>query len=369
MTASDKILQKALVGSNLDSSQWSMVHAGLRDRAFFSAQVQNVRTLSALRQKLAERAAGRLSESEIRRDMRQILAATGYQAPGNGIQDLATKRRLDLVMQTNVQQARGYIQYLEGTQPGALLAFPAQELVRVRQRSMPRNWLARWRKAGGRIIDGNRMVALKTDPIWTAISAFGTPFPPFDFNSGMGLRDIDREEAIKLGIITKDEKPKAPSTPSFNQNLYATVPEIRNDSPEAQMLRDAFGDQVDFRGNEVHWRGELIKEVFNGTRKNMSLGVGYDGTKTSISRALIDNHVVKHIGDNEKRGDSIPLSVADFELLPTLWRTPSRVVDGHGVGRKIVQLDLLDGGTLCLVRDMKTGPKTVYKMKKSPGAA
>jgi hypothetical protein len=39
-------------------------------------------------------------------------------------------------------------------------------------------------QAGGQIF-GGRMIALKSDPIWTAISAFGTPYPPFDYNSGM----------------------------------------------------------------------------------------------------------------------------------------------------------------------------------------
>ena len=34
MTAADKILQKALVGSGMDSRQWSAVQAGLRDRAY-----------------------------------------------------------------------------------------------------------------------------------------------------------------------------------------------------------------------------------------------------------------------------------------------------------------------------------------------
>jgi hypothetical protein len=31
-----------------------------------------------------------------------------------------------------------------------------------------------------------RMIARKDSPIWEALSRFGTPYPPFDFNSGCG---------------------------------------------------------------------------------------------------------------------------------------------------------------------------------------
>ena len=45
MTASEKLLQKRLVTSGLSSNDWDRVAAGLKDRAFWSARVQNVRFL------------------------------------------------------------------------------------------------------------------------------------------------------------------------------------------------------------------------------------------------------------------------------------------------------------------------------------
>ncbi len=230
MTAGEKILQKALVGSSkLDSRQWNSIQAGLRDRAFFSSQVASVRVLHAAREMVAERAGGNLSESEFRREMRKVLGLDGYDAGENRgtIKDLVTKARLDVIQRTNVEQARGYIHHLEATAPGAFAAFPAQERVRVRQRKQPRDWAKRWQDAGGKLYEG-RMIALVDDPIWTAISAFGNPFPPFDFGSGMGVRAVKKSEAVRLGVISADEvRAKAEElrqkpAPGFNANLQAT---------------------------------------------------------------------------------------------------------------------------------------------------
>jgi len=49
------------------------------------------------------------------------------------------------------------------------------------------------------------MVALKSSGIWQALGDFedglGNPYPPFAFNSGMILQDVERDEAVKLGVI------------------------------------------------------------------------------------------------------------------------------------------------------------------------
>ena len=68
------------------------------------------------------------------------------------------------------------------------------------------------------------MIALKTDPIWTKISRFGHPWPPFDFNSGMGVRDVSRADAIRLGVIqAADPPPKMPETKPMNDDLEVRV--------------------------------------------------------------------------------------------------------------------------------------------------
>ena len=53
------------------------------------------------------------------------------------------------------------------------------------------------------------MIALKTDPIWCRISVFGLPYPPFDEYGIMWIRDIDREECLRLGVIYESHKQTA----------------------------------------------------------------------------------------------------------------------------------------------------------------
>ena len=182
MTAAEKILKKARIGSSRNSRDWNLVQAGLRDRAFISSQVESMRILHAARRMVADRAGGQLSASEIRRDLRKVIASTGYRPPEGKegtLQDLYSKRRLDTIIKTNVEQARGYVRHLDGMKPGAFAAFPGQELIRVRERKEKRDWATRWKNAGGQFYNG-RMIALRDDPIWERISVFGNPFPPFD---------------------------------------------------------------------------------------------------------------------------------------------------------------------------------------------
>ena len=375
MTAAEIMLRKALVGSNLDSAQWNLVQAGFRDRAFFSSRVAEIDILAALRDRAAKYAEGGTDLSKIRMTMRDDLRRLGYAPePGdeNTIHDLFSQARLDAIIKTNVAQARGWMQYMEGTTPGAFAAFPAQEFTRIRHSRQPRgDWPQRWAKAGGKTYAG-RMIALKDDPVWERLSVFGNPFPPFDWGSGMGVLGVDRKTAIGLGLVDdaalreKTRKLRDRPAPDFNANLQATLP-VHDDSPEAVRLKEAFGDQVRFDGNVMHWQGELIRGVFEGSLRSAKLGRGYDGRNLSISHAIIKEHVSKHVGENEKDPRNMPLTLADFELIPSMWRKPDRVKPGR-YGRDVLELETFDGGVLNLIVDPTIGIASFWKMK-NPGGA
>lgn len=106
--------------------------------------------------------------------------------------------------------------------------YPALELVRVYDREIPRGerrekgvivddeengWPARWEAAGGELIDG-RMVALKDSDIWQALGdgeggyddTLGNSFAPFAFNSGMDTDEVNREDAVALGLMDDEDE-------------------------------------------------------------------------------------------------------------------------------------------------------------------
>lgn len=369
MRAADYILRKALVAADIPSREWSAVQAGLRNRAFFMSRVTSERILHEARQGVRDRLEKGKSASEVRRDLRGAISLPDRPedpAERGTIRDIYTKRRLDVMIEQNARQAKGYADHLRATTGGALLAFPGYALVRERQSREPRDWDARWRKAaeavGWRGVNRKtaEKVALKTSPIWVKLSAFGNPFPPFDWGSGMGLDDVERERCAALGLVGGGIAEQRPPRLDLNGHLEMAV-SFRDDSAEAGRLRELFGDQVEFRGNAVRWRGELIRDVIAGREKKVSLGVGYNGERTSLSHRFFADHASKHFGENETHGLDAPMTEGDYELLPALWRSPDRVE--HDGRRKTdrLELDMLDGSVLTMFVRRGHGPVTVYK--------
>ena len=384
MTAAERILQKALVASKLNSAEWSGVQAGLRDRAFFSATVEEARILHEARECAAKIADGHLSGSEARVAIRQILAQTGHpdaDKPGeSNLRNLSSRRRLDLIMDQNVRESRGFVRYKEGMSDGALAAFPAQELLRIRSRRNVRDWAKKWHDAGGKFFDG-RMIALKTDPIWTKISRFGHPWPPFDFNSGMGVRDVSRADAIRLGVIKKDDPPpKKPEAKPMNDGLEAALPKGAG-KPFENELREKFGSQVRVDHGMVKFNESLISDMLNGKGVvSATLGKGkynpgllekiedqklkdkISEIGLTVTEQWLTKHGRKHENPSKKATINMPLSKADYDLIPAMWRKPDAVVVHED--RKN-ELDLcmmtLDGNILRLGINYANGHPTTFR--------
>lgn len=224
---------KKLLPTNLSTAELAKLDAAIRRQSLFSAKVTNADFLQQ-----ALDLVGRIVEPtktggapgsymdvpRMREELKGFLQSIGYSAdPGKEgtIEDLSSDQRLNLIAKTNTQMAQGYGQHVQANNPVVLDAFPAQELFRLEGREKPRDWITRWRGAGGKTY-GGRMVALKDDPIWTAISAFGNPYPPFDFNSGMWTRPVSRAEALDLGVVGADRKVK-PTEVAFASGLQAGI--------------------------------------------------------------------------------------------------------------------------------------------------
>jgi hypothetical protein len=242
----------------------------IRERAFFSARTPYAQyladTQSAIQRLIqpdtivlpdgSTRPAGKgesISPSQIRGQMKQQLAALGYaptEAEAGGLKDLSSDRRTNLIISTQLGMARGYGAWRQAQDPTVLDLWPADELYRALDRRIPRDWETRWNDARATLGDDTSategqgddgpFVALKNDPIWAAISAFGNPYPPFDFESGMRVRDVDRDSAIDLGVLAPDDTPE-PARDSFAD---PTLSELPADIPDAlaQVLRLLFSD-------------------------------------------------------------------------------------------------------------------------------
>jgi hypothetical protein len=259
-----KFAAKVIVTGDLTSADWlADVPAALRDRALFSARVTNAQLLQGLRSGVESLLQATTDPATARLEMQRLLQSIGYQpdAKDRGtIKDLSSDARINLQLGHNSQSAQGYGQWSQGQDPGAVDAFPAQELFRLESREEPRDWPTRWNAARGELgnatsaADGRvAMVALKSDPIWERISAFGVPWPPFDFNSRMWVRDVGRREAEELGVIQPGQRAVS-GVERFNRDLQASGRDL--DGATLASLKASFGDQIRIEGDAVVWQGQ-----------------------------------------------------------------------------------------------------------------
>ena len=235
------------------AAELSRLPREVRLPAMFSARMNLVAPLVEMGAQAQGILDGTVSESDARLAIRNALAAAGYEPPmvkgEDNLLDHTSKTRLDLILEMNVRKGRGFAKRVADMDDDALYLFPAQQLVRVRPSRSPRSdWAERFTDAGG-IIRNGKMVALKTDPVWANLSRFGEPFPPFDFGSGMGVADIDRDEAVRLGLLKEDEEltPDPPQMPAFAQGL----PGIEGMPALREAVKTSMQDLASFNGDTL----------------------------------------------------------------------------------------------------------------------
>lgn len=213
---------KAALPNDLSSRELLQIDAELTERAntiaratstaFINKVDEVIRGILTPRTSAGKGAA--LNKAEARVILKRTLGQIGYR-PDAGkfgtMEDLGSDQRLNLIIETQLHMATGYGKWERGQSRAALWAWPAFEFRRIEQRKEPRDWPKRWEDEGGQFYGAGgsypegRMIALKNDSIWTALSVFGLPYPPFDFNSGMGQMNVDRETCERFGIIRRSQ--------------------------------------------------------------------------------------------------------------------------------------------------------------------
>ena len=216
-----------------DEQEWADEEYEVETRAFFSSRVENARFLDRAKGFLGDRIQNITEETpggtalkaggraDFVRDMREFMVKEGMAKEdefrdAEGVTDIRSEARLKLIYDTNLRQAYGYGNWKQGQHPAILKRYPAQRFRRSFKVTTPRPLH----------VENDGEVRLKSDiAFWLdmnneEIGGFSVPWGPWGFNSGMGIEDVDREEAIKLGLPVDGIEP---TKGELNDNLtYST---------------------------------------------------------------------------------------------------------------------------------------------------
>lgn len=205
----------ALVASAAEVNNMS---EAARQRSFFSTGDLHAHHLAETQKDITQMLAGKnMTPVRIRERMKARLDKLNYKPEqAGGMQDLSSDARTNLIIEQNSASARGFAEWRTQQDDTLLTVYPAQELFRAYARKVPRRWHEIWEEKRAALGASTTATpaskgfyALKNDPIWKAISRFGQPWAPFDFNSGMRLRQIRADKARELGLLDASEPPKA----------------------------------------------------------------------------------------------------------------------------------------------------------------
>lgn len=261
--ASDYIDRKVSVPSEMRTREWNHVAALIKERAFFMASVADAATLDRFRAVARAVAAGEMGAGQARDTLRRYLRDTEYKAAAGlegTIKDLTTAKRMRATLDTNVAMAAGWARRQRAL---ADPAHPGWELFRAGQAQKPRDWGARWRAAAAAVgwvgvARGGAWVALVSSPIWEELSAFGNPYPPFDWGSHMRTRAVDAATCERLGLLPNAADGGDAMPESLNANVEAQV--RLSDAALLRELDKVLSGVATRRGNTYY-----LNDV-NGTR-------------------------------------------------------------------------------------------------------
>lgn len=268
---------REVMTTSLGTAELRELGAGVLARSVFTARGTNAIFVSKLKEVVDAGAAGDLSEGQMRTALYETLDALGYDSEKGGfageevppalkgtLQDLRSFRRMNLIVRTQMDLMHGAGLQFRGHQPDRLAQFPAWELVRLEDRTVPRDWPARWAIAGGKLYGGpaspngsagtSRMIAFKGDPVWGELGAWenfqdalGIDHPPFAFQSGMGWKEISLAECDALGVSGPNGESRKVW---FDGNLMVMAGKLPLPSPQLSMrdvdpaLADAFREST-----------------------------------------------------------------------------------------------------------------------------
>jgi len=221
MLSADYIRKLLPVATDLTAAEIGRhIPQAMRDAAVYSARTVYVGHVADTQQDLATALDGKMSAAQVRGLMKLRLRKLGFapsEADAGSLADLSSDARTSLIVSHQMQRASGYAKWRADQDADILDAFPGQEMYRASAAKVPRDWMRRWNDARAALgaattateatTQDGPFVALKNDPIWVhpSVNRFGSPFPPFDFNSSMRVRNVGRRRCRELGLLKDKE--------------------------------------------------------------------------------------------------------------------------------------------------------------------
>jgi hypothetical protein len=261
------------IAKALTSKEWADVPTALRNRAFFSANVEDARFLAEMQGFLDDFLTGAREEvttpsgekttalkvgsrAQFVKLAREAAIRAGVPVPDEwrgGMRDITSSARLNLIFDVQTQSAQAYGDWKQGMQEDVLNAFPASRFIRVVDVSKPRSLH----------IQNTGVVRMKTDlGFWLAMNSptlggFGVPHGPWGYNSGMGVEDVSRKDAEALGLVKPGERLKS-AEQGFAEHLKASVTNL--DPQLQEFLKQKLGDSVKFQDGAAWWKGNMASK-------------------------------------------------------------------------------------------------------------
>ena len=164
----------------------------IRAKAFFSARVAEAHIIERFREISDRYSSGEISRDEARHLLRQYATAHGKDDGSEGLRNLASTARLNLILDQNAKMARAVGQYEAMHRPANLKMFPYVIYRASVGSKSPRD---SHQKYDGMVID-------KRDP-WLR-----THWPPWEFGCNCDLSNCSAKKAAALGLVKPLSKPE-----------------------------------------------------------------------------------------------------------------------------------------------------------------
>lgn len=253
---------KEAVASAMTTAEWQRMPVAVRVKASFSATLTSAKAAQEITDYLTGFVRGEKAinnkgkeyyvyqgRAEFVANMRERMLEEGFgkvlhdgtldpEIHDNDLRDLRGCRRLQLIFDTQTEQAASFAQWQEGQDPDVLDVYPCQRFVRVRPVHTPRPY---HKAAIGEIRRKDDLA------FWIGLNHdFGLPWGPWGFNSGCGVEDVDRDEAEALGVIKPTDKVRSLKK-DFLDNLEESVRGL--DDKTRRWIQAQMDNKVRFLGD------------------------------------------------------------------------------------------------------------------------